>query len=190
MTDNNATQPGFFAFHRRSASIRQWIKDHPNIWEFILFNVLSNISTITLFRGDVDRHRHLHQWHGPDAAVPLPGSSTTTLRATGSGRLHLPACEALAQVAIRCSSSGSCRRVATRRRPPSKSALIPLFLSLCPSRSSLSLDGLFHLFRECAQPTQAFAQLIRIAGECAVEHVADAGAGYGFDSAGNRHRRV
>ena len=29
--------------------IRQWIKDHPNIWEFILFNVLSNISTISRF---------------------------------------------------------------------------------------------------------------------------------------------
>ena len=29
--------------------IRQWIEDHPNIWEFILFNVLSNISTISRF---------------------------------------------------------------------------------------------------------------------------------------------
>ncbi|MEE8737346.1 MAG: GtrA family protein [Bifidobacterium sp.] len=29
--------------------IRRWITNHPNIWEFILFNVLSNISTITRF---------------------------------------------------------------------------------------------------------------------------------------------
>ncbi|MCF2707023.1 GtrA family protein [Arcanobacterium haemolyticum] len=29
--------------------IRRWINEHPNIWEFILFNVLSNISTITRF---------------------------------------------------------------------------------------------------------------------------------------------
>ncbi|NMM94836.1 GtrA family protein [Bifidobacterium oedipodis] len=29
--------------------IRQWIKDHPTIWEFIVFNVLSNISTIARF---------------------------------------------------------------------------------------------------------------------------------------------
>ena len=39
MTDNNATQPA-----EKVGPIRQWIKDHPNIWEFILFNVLSNIS--------------------------------------------------------------------------------------------------------------------------------------------------
>ena len=44
MTDNNATQPA-----EKVGPIRQWIKDHPNIWEFILFNVLSNISTITRF---------------------------------------------------------------------------------------------------------------------------------------------
>lgn len=44
MTDNNATQPD-----RKVGPIRQWIKDHPNIWEFILFNLLSNISTITRF---------------------------------------------------------------------------------------------------------------------------------------------
>jgi hypothetical protein len=30
-------------------AIKQWIKDHPNIWEFILFNVLSNCATITNF---------------------------------------------------------------------------------------------------------------------------------------------
>ena len=42
MTDNNATQSA-----RKVGPIRQWIKDHPNIWEFILFNLLSNISTIT-----------------------------------------------------------------------------------------------------------------------------------------------
>ena len=29
--------------------IRRWIKNHPAIWEFILFNVLSNISTISRF---------------------------------------------------------------------------------------------------------------------------------------------
>lgn len=29
--------------------IRRWIVAHPNIWEFILFNVLSNISTVTRF---------------------------------------------------------------------------------------------------------------------------------------------
>jgi hypothetical protein len=30
-------------------AIKKWINDHPNIWEFILFNVLSNCATITNF---------------------------------------------------------------------------------------------------------------------------------------------
>lgn len=29
--------------------VREWIKGHPNIWEFILFNVLSNVATVTNF---------------------------------------------------------------------------------------------------------------------------------------------
>lgn len=29
--------------------IKEWIRQHPNIWEFILFNVLSNIATIVNF---------------------------------------------------------------------------------------------------------------------------------------------
>jgi hypothetical protein len=29
--------------------VRRWISEHPNIWEFILFNILSNVSTITRF---------------------------------------------------------------------------------------------------------------------------------------------
>lgn len=33
----------------RHHGIRGWIDTHPTIWEFILFNVLSNISTITRF---------------------------------------------------------------------------------------------------------------------------------------------
>ena len=39
MTDNNATQPA-----EKVGPIRQWIKDHPTIWEFILFNVHSVIA--------------------------------------------------------------------------------------------------------------------------------------------------
>ena len=50
MTDNNAAKPAETAAgEKKVGPIRQWIKDHPNIWEFILFNVLSNISTITRF---------------------------------------------------------------------------------------------------------------------------------------------
>ena len=50
MTDNNAAKPAETAVgEKKVGPIRQWIKDHPNIWEFILFNVLSNISTITRF---------------------------------------------------------------------------------------------------------------------------------------------
>lgn len=30
-------------------TIRLWIKEHPNLWEFILFNVLSNVATVTNF---------------------------------------------------------------------------------------------------------------------------------------------
>lgn len=30
-------------------AIKRWIADHPNIWEFILFNILSNCATITNF---------------------------------------------------------------------------------------------------------------------------------------------
>lgn len=29
--------------------VKRWIKTHPNIWEFILFNILSNVSTIARF---------------------------------------------------------------------------------------------------------------------------------------------
>ncbi|MBW3091098.1 GtrA family protein [Bifidobacterium miconisargentati] len=48
MTDtaNKAAAP---AEGKKLGPIRQWIKDHPTIWEFILFNVLSNISTISRF---------------------------------------------------------------------------------------------------------------------------------------------
>lgn len=30
-------------------TIKKWIKDHPDLWEFILFNVLSNCATVTNF---------------------------------------------------------------------------------------------------------------------------------------------
>lgn len=30
-------------------TIKKWIADHPNIWEFILFNILSNCATVTNF---------------------------------------------------------------------------------------------------------------------------------------------
>lgn len=30
-------------------AIKTWIADHPNIWEFILFNLLSNCATVTNF---------------------------------------------------------------------------------------------------------------------------------------------
>lgn len=29
--------------------IKTWIKDHPDLWEFILFNILSNCATVTNF---------------------------------------------------------------------------------------------------------------------------------------------
>ncbi|MEQ2594337.1 polysaccharide biosynthesis protein GtrA [[Clostridium] symbiosum] len=29
--------------------MKTWIADHPNIWEFILFNILSNVATVTNF---------------------------------------------------------------------------------------------------------------------------------------------
>ena len=49
MTDNNAAKPAETAAgEKKVGPIRQWIKDHPNIWEFILFNVLSNISGLGL----------------------------------------------------------------------------------------------------------------------------------------------
>jgi len=52
MTDDDKIEAGAAevgAAEKRIGPIRQWIEDHPNIWEFILFNVLSNISTITRF---------------------------------------------------------------------------------------------------------------------------------------------
>lgn len=30
-------------------TIKVWVKEHPNIWEFILFNILSNVATVTNF---------------------------------------------------------------------------------------------------------------------------------------------
>ena len=29
--------------------MKTWIANHPNIWEFILFNILSNVATVTNF---------------------------------------------------------------------------------------------------------------------------------------------
>ena len=44
MTDNNAAKPAETAAGEKKAGpIRQWIKDHPNIWEFILFLSLIHI---------------------------------------------------------------------------------------------------------------------------------------------------
>lgn len=43
MTDTNAAPTE----EKPTGPIRRWIKNHPAIWEFILFNVLSNISTIS-----------------------------------------------------------------------------------------------------------------------------------------------
>ena len=37
--------------------IRNWINEHPAVWEFILFNVLSNVATIVNFIAIVDLHR-------------------------------------------------------------------------------------------------------------------------------------
>ena len=30
-------------------AVKTWIAEHPNLWEFILFNVLSNVATVTNF---------------------------------------------------------------------------------------------------------------------------------------------
>ena len=51
MTDTNAAPnaSGEAAEEQQLGPIRRWIKNHPTIWEFILFNVLSNISTISRF---------------------------------------------------------------------------------------------------------------------------------------------
>lgn len=50
------------------------------------------------------------------------------------------------------------------------------------------LHGGFHDIRRCGVAWFADAERDHVVGsECAVEHVTDAGAGYGFDSAGNRH---
>lgn len=48
MTEN-AQQPAAPTEEKQLGPIRRWIKNHPAIWEFILFNVLSNISTISRF---------------------------------------------------------------------------------------------------------------------------------------------
>lgn len=45
MPAEGQTRPG--KKQRERGPIGRWIDAHPNIWEFILFNVLSNISTIT-----------------------------------------------------------------------------------------------------------------------------------------------
>lgn len=31
------------------SAVKQWIEDHPNIWEFIMFNLLSNCATVVNF---------------------------------------------------------------------------------------------------------------------------------------------
>jgi putative flippase GtrA len=33
----------------RVKNMKKWIEAHPNLWQFILFNILSNVSTITRF---------------------------------------------------------------------------------------------------------------------------------------------
>ena len=217
MTDNNAAKPAETgAGEKKVGPIRQWIKDHPNIWEFILFNVLSNISTITRF---------VVTWIG--TAIFITGLGLTQpfhflifnydTKGNGlGGFLTFLLAEVLAQVVnffvqmkwvFKSDSSfkdaawkyvilaviivvvnlvlpgyvtGLCQgwgmnagiagtiasvvntllavivsypllkfwvmpKSATRRRPPSKSALIPLFPSLCPSRSSLFPGRAFHI---------------------------------------------
>ena len=92
MTDNNAAKPAETgAGEKKVGPIRQWIKDHPNIWEFILFNVLSNISTITRF---------VVTWIG--TAIFISGMGLTQpfhflifnydTQGNGLGLPHLPAC--------------------------------------------------------------------------------------------------
>ena len=51
MTDTNAAPnaSGEAAEEQQLGPICRWINNHPTIWEFILFNVLSNISTISRF---------------------------------------------------------------------------------------------------------------------------------------------
>lgn len=53
MTDTNQTNPTPDSPPAEETGhvgpVRRWIRNHPNIWEFILFNLLSNISTITRF---------------------------------------------------------------------------------------------------------------------------------------------
>ncbi len=49
MAENTENTAKAEAQEKNLGPVRQWIKDHPNIWEFILFNLLSNISTATRF---------------------------------------------------------------------------------------------------------------------------------------------
>lgn len=46
-TSNTATTTK--SYDGAFGAVRRWIDEHPNLWEFILFNILSNISTITRF---------------------------------------------------------------------------------------------------------------------------------------------
>lgn len=93
MTDNNAAKPAETRCRREEGSDRSASGSRiiPNIWEFILFNVLSNISTITRFVVTWIGTAIFITRPGPHAAVPLPDLQ---LRHQGqrSGRIpHLPA---------------------------------------------------------------------------------------------------
>ena len=222
MTDNNAAKPAETAAgEKKVGPIRQWIKDHPNIWEFILFNVLSNISTITrfvvtwigtaIFISGLGLTQPFHflifnydtkgnglggfltfllaevlaqvvnffvqmKWvfksdsSFKDAAwkyvilaviivvvnLVLPGYVTGLCQGWGmnagiAGTIA-SVVNTLLAVIVSLSAAQVLGHAEERRqegRPPSKSALIPLFLSLCPSRSSLFPGRAFsYLFRE------------------------------------------
>ena len=42
-------EPIAFLFLKRGIVMKEWIEKHPDLWEFIKFNVLSNVATVTNF---------------------------------------------------------------------------------------------------------------------------------------------
>ena len=45
--------------------VKEWIEAHPNLWEFIKFNILSNVATIVNFIVMLDRNGYIYRiWMG------------------------------------------------------------------------------------------------------------------------------
>ena len=100
--------------------IRNWINEHPAVWEFILFNVLSNVATIVNF---------IAMWictgflfgTGRIFKLPCGNSSSPGSEFLCAEKLCIPlqcgVCKSRAKIYLPCSSLSHCICSTSRLQP-------------------------------------------------------------------------